>query len=281
MNPIEEKIKKTSLTKTEKKIADYFLENMNNIGLETATDLASIIGVSDTSIIRFIRMLGFAGYSEFQKKMKGEIAQQINESSSPLQRLRQTQGKGKKKNIVEDMLAATMDNLSRTFAKLDVSAIDEVASVLVRSTHKYVVGFRGTSSVASFLVSKLCYFLPGVQEIVHADGTAIERIVDITEKDCMVIFTFPRYTELACVLAEIAKKKKTKIIVVTDKVTSPVSAYADIVMTASVQSLGFSNSYVAPMWIADLFILAVSEKMSEKNSRFLAIDRYINDNRLY
>jgi len=79
LNIIEEKIKKTVLTKTEKKIADYFLENMNNLCLKTATDLASAIKVSDTSIIRFIRMLGFAGYSEFHKKMKEEFIQQFNE----------------------------------------------------------------------------------------------------------------------------------------------------------------------------------------------------------
>ena len=65
MDNLISKIQSMNLTKTEKVIADYILDNINNIGLSTVTDISLKLGVSDTSIIRFIRLLGFAGFADF------------------------------------------------------------------------------------------------------------------------------------------------------------------------------------------------------------------------
>ena len=67
MDNLISKIQSMNLTKTEKVIADYILDNINNIGLSTVTDISLKLGVSDTSIIRFIRLLGFAGFADFKK----------------------------------------------------------------------------------------------------------------------------------------------------------------------------------------------------------------------
>ena len=65
MDNLISKIQSMNLTKTEKVIADYILDNINNIGLSTVTDISLKLGVSDTSIIRFIRLLGFAWFADF------------------------------------------------------------------------------------------------------------------------------------------------------------------------------------------------------------------------
>ena len=67
MDNLISKIQSMNLTKTEKVIADYILDNINNIGLSTVTDISLKLGVSDTSIIRFIRLLGFAGFADFKR----------------------------------------------------------------------------------------------------------------------------------------------------------------------------------------------------------------------
>ena len=59
MDNLISKIQSMNLTKTEKVIADYILDNINNIGLSTVTDISLKLGVSDTSIIRFIRSVSY------------------------------------------------------------------------------------------------------------------------------------------------------------------------------------------------------------------------------
>ena len=65
METLEEKIQKTVLTKTDRKIADYLLDHKDTISFKTVSEVASQIGTSDTSVIRFLRSLGYAGFSEF------------------------------------------------------------------------------------------------------------------------------------------------------------------------------------------------------------------------
>ena len=64
MEDLTKKIQSMQLTKTDRRIADYILEHMDSMGFQTLTSLSIEIGISDTSIIRFIRKLGFRGYAE-------------------------------------------------------------------------------------------------------------------------------------------------------------------------------------------------------------------------
>ena len=42
------------------------------------TDISLKLGVSDTSIIRFIRLLGFAGFADFKNTMKERMLEHYN-----------------------------------------------------------------------------------------------------------------------------------------------------------------------------------------------------------
>ena len=73
------KIKDKSLTKTEKIIADYLLDNLNTIGFSSVKEVSLNCGVSDTSIIRFLRELGYEGYTDFKKELNEKLLEQYNE----------------------------------------------------------------------------------------------------------------------------------------------------------------------------------------------------------
>lgn len=62
MNMLAEPIKPLKLTKKQKVIAEYFIQNQERLGSLTSMEAANEIGVSDASVIRFSRMIGFAGY---------------------------------------------------------------------------------------------------------------------------------------------------------------------------------------------------------------------------
>ena len=55
---LEQRIQSAHLTRTEKVIADYFLEHSGSLYFLTAKDIALALGVSDTSVIRLCRTLG-------------------------------------------------------------------------------------------------------------------------------------------------------------------------------------------------------------------------------
>ena len=48
----------SSMSKTEKRIADYIIENINSVSPMTITDLSAVSGASEATIVRFAKRIG-------------------------------------------------------------------------------------------------------------------------------------------------------------------------------------------------------------------------------
>lgn len=66
---IEEKAYSTKLTKNEKKVLEYILQNLERACYMTSNEIAKELKLGDTSVIRMAKSLGFSGYGEFKKKL--------------------------------------------------------------------------------------------------------------------------------------------------------------------------------------------------------------------
>ena len=65
-----------NLTKSQKIIADFLLENYALVPFETLNEIAHRIGLSTTSLIRFSRTMGYKDYTDL-KKSKGKPSFQV------------------------------------------------------------------------------------------------------------------------------------------------------------------------------------------------------------
>jgi len=285
MEDLIKKIQNMSLSKTDTKIASYICEHLDTIGLNTSTAMAEQIGVSDTSVVRFVRKLGFKGYIDFRCAMNERIlkkTKQERQGLSPMEKYAKSKELLKRDSLISDVSSYTLDNLEKSFFALDSSTLEQVVDILMKSDRKYIAGFRGTACCAQYMSSKLLFLTPNVMLITHADATAAERLIDITERDCLFLYSFPLHSEITKTLMDIARENKAKIILMTDSPTSPLANKADIVITARVDGLGFTNSYVAPLSLSELIILAVSSRCDEIfGERFNRIDTIMKKEKLY
>lgn len=273
------------LTAADQKIAEYILEHVDTIGLLTSTALAMDIGVSDTSVIRFVRKLGFRGYAEFRGAMSDRLALQCSQNQrdlSPSEKYDSTRALLNRDTLISDVSNYTLDNLQKSLSRLDNDTVQAIVDIILASDRKYVAGFRGTACCAQYMASKLVLVLPHIVPVTHSDGSAIENLTDITEKDCLILYSFPRYSEICGTLMEIAHRHGAKVILVTDRLTSPLAGKADVVVVAHVKGLGFTNSYVAPLSISEVILLAISGRNVEKReARIRELDAAINEKKLY
>lgn len=285
MDDLVKKIQGMSLTRTDAEIAEYILANLNTIGFQTSTSLAEAIGVSDTSVIRFIRKLGFKGYADFRGEMNARAARQINQVQqdlSPGEKYARSRAQLKQDSLISDVGGYTLENLQKSFAQLDQGTVDQVADILLSSDRKYIAGFRGTACCAQYMASKLLFLTPHVVSVTHADATAVENVLDITDKDCLFLYSFPRYSKICGVLMDIARESGAKIILMTDRRTCPLASKADVVVVAQVEGLGFANSYVAPLSLSEVFLLAISgQRDVTRTERFNRIDAVMEKEKLY
>ena len=285
MEDLIRKIQSMALTRTDAVIAEYILAHLSTIGFQTSTTLAEEIGVSDTSVIRFIRKLGFKGYSDFRAEMNARAARQIGEAENgllPGQKYIRSLEQMNPGHLIHDVSQYTVDNLRRSYDQLDQVTVDRIVDILLNSDRKYIAGFRGTGCCAQYMASKLLFLTPHVVPVIHADATAVESLLDITQKDCLFLYSFPRYSEINRVLMDIERKKGARIILMTDRRTCPLASRADVVVVAHVGGLGFTNSYVAPISLSEVILLAISgRKDVTRSERFHQLDAVIEQEKLY
>ena len=69
------KAKMPQLTETEKKIGKFVLENYETVLQCNVSELATHSGVSDASVVRFCRSIGYRGFQDFKMNLARDIGQ--------------------------------------------------------------------------------------------------------------------------------------------------------------------------------------------------------------
>ena len=285
MDSLIEKIKNMELSKVEVQIANYILNQIDTVGMMTSSSLAQVIGVSDTSVIRFIRKLGFEKYGDFRKQMNEQLTKRYEakqNAQTPSAKYRLTKERLQQSDFMEKVSGWVLNNIEGSLLKITPDLLQQITRTLLQSQHIYVAGFRGTVSCVMYLCSKLNLLLPHVQPITHADSSALETMVDIGKQDCLFLISFSRYSEMSEKIIRIAKQNGSKIILQTDYETAPFARYADLLLTAKVEGMGFTNSYIAPFCIIELIILALtSANIPSVEKRLNQLDALVVKEKLY
>lgn len=277
-----ERIKDKVLTKTEKIIADYILDNINTICFSPIKDVAIACGVSDTSVIRFLRELGYEGYTDFKKSLNEKLLEHYNANLSPMQKFNQSKARIDTGSIANEVFYNSITNLSMALNNLDEKLLQEIADCLIKSQKKYIAAFRGTSCCADYFWRKAIYFLPGLILCDKAESETLEKLVEIDKDDCLMLFSFPRYSEICRIILELAQKRGAKIILFTDRITSPLASFADYLVPVNVTGFSFTNSYVVPLCYAEALAVIISKKLENcTEERLNLLEEYIYKANLY
>ena len=87
---------------------------------------------------------------------------------------------------------------------------------------------------------------------------------------------------MAITIAEIARAKGAKLVIMTDKITAPFTEGADAVLICGVDSMTINNSYVAPVVTAEMLLGTIYRSIGEKERmRMKELEKYIAIHGLY
>ena len=119
--------------------------------------------------------------------------------------------------------------------------------------------------------------LTDVYETSHPALNVIDHLSDITQEDCVIAVSFPRYSEMDKLALELAYDAGAKIVLITDKASSPLANYATQILTVSVDSNTFFNSFVAVVFTLELLCTFISKKMGHSpEAKLELIDKYLS-----
>lgn len=280
MKEIRKNINNAKLTKTQQMIAKYVLDHSTDACFMTSTEIAEKLNVSESSVIRFSRSLGYVGFTEFQKALRRDYQDKVLSISSaitvPSKRFQQQNKLATQYDYIQGHFQIAAKNLESVLLNNTVQAFDEAAEIIVNSVRRYIAASRGDTSLSDYFLLYLKQMLPHVVMTNTTSLTPIDHMCSIEKDDCLIIFSFPRYSSLDEITAQMAHDAGAKIVVITDKPSARLASYASVLLISSVDSNAFFNSFIGPQFIAETLLDTVSHKVTGIEERLERIDRYLD-----
>lgn len=279
MEQLKDALKQAKLTKTSKLIGDYILDHETDACFMTSTELATELDISEASVIRFARALGFTGYMDFQKNLRRSHTERINRISSavavPYERLQASMAV-EGGDYIQEFLMNTETNITSVVRNNPKETFDAAIELLLASRRKYIVASRANTGVASYCNLLLRHQLPDVIPTWESSVNVIDHMCDIGSQDGVILFSFPRYSEMDRQALQMAEDAGAKILVITDRPSAPMARYASVLLTVDVDTNTFFNSYVGVQLVMEILSAGLSRRVGGANAEKLQlIDRYI------
>lgn len=241
-------------SKGQRIIAKYILNNYDKAAFMTAGRLGKIVGVSESTVVRFAAELGYDGYPSMRKSLQEMIRNRL----TSVQRIEVANSMIDDTDIVKSVVSSDIQNLQATLEVLEEESFNKSIDAIINAKHIYIVGMRTSTSLSSFLGLYLNLLRDNVI-VVHdtAASEVYEQLFRIGEGDLFIGISFPRYSSHTVDAMEFAKKMGANTIAITDSAASPFNSIADISLHAKSDMVSFLDSLVAPMSLINAIIVAV------------------------
>ena len=238
------------LSKGQKLLATYITDNYDKAVFLTAARLGEVVGVSESTVVRF-------GYPEFQNALEELVRNKLNS----IQRMEVTYGRISQSKILESVLHSDADKINTTLEKIDQEAFEIAVNTILNAKHIYIIGIRSCAPLASF---------DNVHLLQTSSSSEIfEQMVRIGKDDVIIGISFPRYSMRTLKAMEFANNRNAKVITLTDSVHSPMNLYSSCNLIADSDMASIVDSLVAPLSVINALIVALCMKNRKKVAKTL------------
>ena len=254
-----------TLSKGQKQLAAYITENYDRAAFITASKMGRIVGVSESTVVRFAYALGYDGSPELQKSLQELIRNKL----TSVQRIQLT-GDLQPNDVLRSVLKSDVSNIRATIDSIDNASFNAAINALLEAKKVYIVGLMSAAPLAQFLAYYLGFVMDNVVMVSGAMGNIYEDLFRISSEDVCIGISFPRYSNRTIDALDFARGKGATIIAITDSVSSPIAEKAEHALIARSDMAGFADSLVAPLSLINAIIVACSLRRREQVSNTLS-----------
>lgn len=267
-NNLIKDIAKHELTRGQTRIADYIVKNQKRVLGMTALEIGREIGVSDASVIRFCRAIGYEGFND----LKAQIDQELKENRERIGKhslfdrfvIQEAKyGKDEEKENENEAIQLMTINLETSLRQNSRESYERAADTIRKAKHKMVIGLRGGRGCALQFSRLLSHLTTGVDSITDEGHDQICKLTDLGENDIAVFLNFPRYYKIDEKIGVILAQKRIPCILITDSMASPVAKYAEEVLLVETEHCGFFHSMLGVTGVLEYLLILMCQKESD------------------
>ncbi|MFJ8261055.1 MurR/RpiR family transcriptional regulator [Rummeliibacillus sp. NPDC094406] len=212
------------LSKGQKKVASYILEFPHDVALKSAQEIGELVGVSETTVIRFCYAIEMSGYSELQSNIRNSL---IHKKSS-LGNYLASKAEIEADDIFhEKVMKNDAKKIQTVSERLNLDDFQMSCHCLHEAKKIYVLGLRSSFAAAQWLGFTLNILRSDIHMIEPQSQDIIQLLSHMQEGEVLVVLSFHRYYKETIDLTRMIKKKGVTIIGVSDAQIAPIYRYSD------------------------------------------------------
>lgn len=250
-----------ALPATERRFADALLEFPGDLPTHTATELARKFNVSNATITRLIRRLGYASYNDARRHVRVE-----QQGGAPLVLRSHAQADAQSLQLHVDQW---MNNLAGTFNPLSAETLERAAAAIAGAQTVWFAGFRANHCLASYFRWQVLRVIGRAVVIPGPGETLAEHAATMSDQDMLVVFALRRTLAPSAALLRMAKKIGVRSLCLTDS-DSTDTGPATWLIRCHTHAAGALDSHVAVMAVVHLLANRVLELSGKTGRRRLS-----------
>lgn len=245
------------LTRAERQLATHVLSHYPVSALGSITVLAKAAAVSTPTVVRLAQKLGFKGYPDLQKALRGEVEAMLE---SPLAKHDRWAGGVPDTHMLNRFADAVMANLQSTLGQIDHAEFDAAAALLADPNRRvFAMGGRITHALADYFTSLMKVVRPEVALLSNNSTTWPPTLLDMRPGDVLLMFDIRRYENAVLQMADMAKEQGAEIILITDRWVSPAAAHARHTLACHIEAPSAWDSNVSLMVLVETLLASVQD----------------------
>lgn len=258
--------KYNNLTNTERKVADYILENSEGVVYMSITDLADHCGVGESSVFRFCRSLSYRGYQDF----KIALAHSITAENEIPQLTDKVLMNDTMDQVSSKVLSSNISALNETYNLIDNEKMDQAIEHLLQAER--VIFFGVGSSLMTAMEAKIKFMrITNKTECSIDSHLQMMSAALMTKRDVAVVISYSGSTKDTIEVAKRAKESGATVISITRFVKSPLTSYSDLTLLCGANEGplqgGSLSAKISQLYLLDVLYVEYFKRTYEDSIR--------------
>ena len=256
--------KYNSLAAKGKLLSDFVLSKPGKAVFMTTRQLGAAVGVSEATVIRFVRQLGFETYALFIQSLRDMIDQQFTLLERKQIHPTMANGNSAGDNELDWAINGDITNIKAMQKNMDIDTVKKVRNLLKKAPHVYVIGSRLSFSLAHYMGWTLNKIRPHVSILEGSDRTSMDQMIFAPKESVVVIIATSRYPNELVRMGKIAKRHHLRQILITDSLSCPLTSFSEHTLVAPMTHIPFLGNPVSLVSMIHYILCCLASDMEDE-----------------
>ena len=244
-----------NLSKGHKRVANLILRNPSSIQRLSSFEIAKKSDVSESTVIRFIKTIGYDSFVSF----KSDIDSEVHNSMDEHERIVALSSNSFTNDLIERTMLLDAKNIRSTLEEIDKEEVNQFVNDSISSKRKFIIGLGNDELLARLLYNNFVAIFDNVCLLLPRDNH-FDHLFSLSRGDQVIVFSLADKSSKLEGISKFAFDKNAIVSLFTDHESSSLSEFAKHMIVAKSDSLSFNESFSSATSIISAITLEIIRK---------------------